>query len=71
MTHACLPPVCARQVSADQLMCREHWYMVPNAIRTAVWVAWQDGAGAGTAQHRAAIEAARRSVAERLARDDT
>lgn len=67
-THVCPAAPCAEQISADQLMCRAHWYMLPAAIRTAVWVAWQDGAGAGTRQHQAAIAAAIRSVNERLAR---
>jgi hypothetical protein len=67
MTHECPAAGCTREVSIDMLMCRQHWYMVPGAIRTAVWNAWQDGAGAGTAQHTAAISSAIRSVNEKLA----
>jgi hypothetical protein len=44
------------------LMCRAHWYAVPKALRNAVWAAWDNGAGSGTSQHRAAITAAIRSV---------
>lgn len=67
MSHECPATGCTREVSIDMLMCRSHWYMVPHAMRTAVWNAWQDGAGAGTTQHTAAINAAIRSVNEKLA----
>jgi hypothetical protein len=67
MNHECPATSCTREVSVDMLMCRQHWYMVPQALRTAVWNAWQDGAGAGTPQHAAAIHAAIRSVNEKLA----
>lgn len=68
MTHKCPAAGCPGEVRTEMLMCRTHWYMVPQAIRAAVWNAWQDGAGAGTAQHAAAITAAIRSVNEKLAR---
>jgi hypothetical protein len=67
MTHECPATGCDREVSIDMLMCRSHWYMIPKPLRTAVWNAWQDGAGAGSAQHTAAISAAIRSVNEKLA----
>ena len=67
MTHKCPATACTRDLSTDMLMCPPHWYMTPRAIRTAVWNAWQDGAGAGTTQHTAAIMAAIRSVNEKLA----
>ena len=67
MTHECPATGCDREVSVDMLMCRSHWNMVPTPLRTAVWNAWQDGAGAGTTQHAAAINAAIRSVNEKLA----
>ena len=67
MTHECPATGCTRDVSIDMLMCPRHWRMVPGAIRAAVWNAWQDGAGAGTTQHAAAITAAIRSVNEKLA----
>jgi hypothetical protein len=52
----------------DGLMCRTHWLMLPMAIRAAVWISWRDGDGDDTPQHRAAIEAAIRSVNEQTAR---
>ncbi len=71
MTHECPAAGCTREVSISMLMCRSHWYMVPAPLRTAVWNAWQDGAGAGSAQHTAAISAAIRSVNEKLAAKGT
>lgn len=67
MTHECPATGCTREVRTEMLMCRQHWCMIPQVIRTAVWNAWQDGVGAGTVQHRAAINAAIRSVNEKLA----
>jgi hypothetical protein len=67
MIHDCPATRCTREVRQEMLMCSSHWYMVPAALRTAVWNAWQNGAGAGSAQHTAAINAAIRSVNEKLA----
>jgi hypothetical protein len=50
------------------LMCRPHWYQVPKPIRGAVWAAWDEGRGAGTPAHRAAIEAAIAAVEAKAAR---
>jgi hypothetical protein len=68
MTHDCPATRCLVRVGPEMLMCPAHWRMVPGPFRTAVWNAWRDGAGAGTVQHAAAIEAAVRSVNEKLAR---
>jgi hypothetical protein len=40
------------------LACSGHWYQVPPPLRSAVWRAWDDGDGAGSAEHAAAITAA-------------
>jgi hypothetical protein len=71
MTHECPATGCTREIRYGQLMCAPHWRMVSPPVRTAVWNAWQDGAGAGTAQHAAAISAAIRSVNEKLAAKGT
>ena len=68
MTHECPATACPVQVRGEMLMCAPHWRMVAAPVRAAVWDAWKDGAGAGTPQHFAAIEAAVRSVNEKLAR---
>jgi hypothetical protein len=49
------------------LMCRPHWYMVPGPLRKAVYGAWADGSGAGSAAHAAAVDAAIQAVSKRLA----
>lgn len=71
MTHECPATGCTRDVDNDMLMCPQHWRMVAQPVRTAVWNAWDNRAGAGTAQHTAAIHAAIRSVNEKLAAKGT
>jgi hypothetical protein len=58
MTHECPGPGCEAQVPYEVLACSRHWYQVPKALRTAVYRAWANGAGAGTVAHTRAIEAA-------------
>jgi hypothetical protein len=67
VTRECPATGCTRQIGYGMLMCRSHWYMVLAPLRTAVWNAWQGGAGAGSPQHAAAIHAAIQSVNEKLA----
>lgn len=40
------------------LACRKDWYRLPQGIRNRVWAAWQDGEGAGSDTHNAAIREA-------------
>lgn len=56
--HQCPGPDCTRIVSAAMLACRRHWYQVPRPLRDRVWVAWNDGAGAGSKEHAEAMRAA-------------
>jgi hypothetical protein len=58
MMHTCPGPGCTADVPPEMLACSRHWYQVPRQLRAAVWRAWADGAGAGTAAHTAAITAA-------------
>ena len=58
MMHICPGPGCEAQVPYEMLACSRHWYQVPRALRNAVYVTWRRGAGAGSAAHLAAIEAA-------------
>lgn len=67
MSHRCPANGCTRNVSPAMLMCRPHWYMVPRPLRDAVWSAWDNGLGAGTAAHREAILAAVEAVNRKLA----
>jgi hypothetical protein len=64
--HTCPGPGCKRQVPQHMLMCRNHWYQVPRDLRSDVWNAWQDGAGAGTIEHTEAILAAIKSIGGRI-----
>jgi hypothetical protein len=41
MSHECPANDCTKSVSADMLMCRTHWFMVPKQIRDRVWREWR------------------------------
>lgn len=56
-SHTCPVPGGDRPVPADMLMCSRHWYTVPKPLRRALWRAWRNGDGAGTAEHQAAMTA--------------
>jgi hypothetical protein len=58
VTHECPAPTCTEQVDPAMLMCPRHWYQVPKPLRSALWRAWQRGAGAGSPAHTAAMRAA-------------
>ncbi len=64
MSHECPAAGCSRTVPDHMLMCRTDWYRVPPALRDDVWHAWRNGAGAGSADHRAAMVAAIQAVNE-------
>jgi hypothetical protein len=68
-SHQCPIRRCPQNVAPDRLMCRLHWHTVPKPLRDAVWATWRSGAGAGTPEHRAAIDAAIRAVNARLGDD--
>lgn len=56
--HICPAPQCDARIPFNMLACRRHWYQVPKPLRDAVWRAWDNGRGAGSAEHTAAIFAA-------------
>lgn len=35
--HTCAAPVCKRKVPMSMLMCRSHWFALPQHLRTAIW----------------------------------
>lgn len=41
-THTCKATGCNRQVPKRYLMCREHWYQVPEQLRNEVSRTWAD-----------------------------
>jgi hypothetical protein len=61
-THKCPAGGCGKRVRPDMLMCAPHWYAVPRPLRSAVWRAWDGGAGAASPEHAAAIRAAIKAV---------
>ena len=69
--HCCTIDECQVMVGPTFLMCRTHWEMVPGPMRDAVYRAWSEGSGGGTAAHRAACLAAIRCVYRRLGLPDS
>lgn len=61
-THECPRTGCTRRVGPGQLLCPQDWHAVPKPFQRAVWSAWQDGRGAGSRAHTAAIRAAINAV---------
>ena len=63
-THLCPGPRCGGKapIPYDMLMCRADWAAVPRPIRNAVYRAWDNGAGAGTADHQRAVQLAIRAA---------
>lgn len=71
MTHACPGPLChgERDVPGHMLMCGRDWAALKRgapAVARGVWSAWQNGRGAGSPAHAAAMRLAIRT-ARRLA----
>ncbi len=62
-THACPGPLCKGEVDVapHMLMCGQDWAALRRDAKPyaqAVWRAWDNGAGAGSPAHRAAMTAA-------------
>lgn len=69
--HTCAAPGCVQQISTACLMCREHWFMVPPAIRRAVNESWSiapDFRALENPEYMAARQAAINAVQEQLAK---
>jgi len=62
MTHKCPGPECTNDVPQRQLACGHCWDKVPKPLQQAVYRAWNRGAGAGSVEHRAAMQAAIRAM---------
>jgi hypothetical protein len=62
MAHTCPGGACTEDVPRNKLMCKGCWGKVPEPLQAAVYRAWDRGKGRGSAAHRAAIQAAIRSV---------
>lgn len=55
-THTCPVPGGTADVRQDMLMCSRHWYTVPQPLRKALYRAWRNGDGMGSAEHVAAMQ---------------
>jgi len=58
MTGAgCAWPGCGREIPRSRLMCKEHWYSVPEALRNQIWAYYRPGQTllTCTAQYREAL----------------
>lgn len=59
--HTCHVGYCAVKVPPAMLMCRRHWFSVPQALQRAVWAEYRKGLREGThptyAWHAAADDA--------------
>lgn len=55
MSHECPRNECQEQVPDTMLACLIHWHAIPKPLRDAVWKAWNNGKGAGTDAHHAAM----------------
>lgn len=53
---------CDTQAGPAQLMCRKHWYQVPQAVRDEVWAAWRACKGTPDRRYAMAVLAARESL---------
>lgn len=47
--HKCPWPLCAARVDADLWGCKRHWYLLPPALRRALWEAYVPGQSMATA----------------------
>lgn len=67
--HRCKARLCEARVDRDKLMCRRHWYMVPQPLRRRINAAWHEvqwWKGADGARYRAAVTAWREVVNEAI-----
>ena len=57
-SHRCPGPNCEARVALNKLACIRHWSQVPASLQRAVFASWDNGRGAGSDRHHAAIAAA-------------
>lgn len=66
-THTCQALFCEAEVPRDKLMCKSHWYTVPQAIRRRVNATWREvkwWRRADKEKYREAVTAYRAAVGE-------
>ena len=60
--HTCHARNCDVRVPPKLLMCRRHWYMVPKAIRDAVWAEYRPGQEVRKDPSGAYLQVARQAI---------
>jgi hypothetical protein len=40
-THDCAVPTCGLVIAIELLMCKAHWFQVPEILRDEVWQTWR------------------------------
>jgi hypothetical protein len=68
--HDCPATGCTRRVGQRMVMCRPHWFLIPEALRDAVWDAYAGRLGAGSPEHARAVTAAIAAVNAKPAAGD-
>lgn len=59
--HECAAPGCRAQVDLRRLMCKHHWFALPDRLRAAVWRTYRPGQetrGGATKEYVEAVRAA-------------
>lgn len=59
--HRCHWPTCTRRVPPKLWGCRGHWFLLPKAIREAIWAAYVPGQELSKTPSRAYLDAARKA----------
>ena len=59
MTHGCHWPGCERDVPPSMWGCRQHWFMLPKALRDRIWATYVPGQEITKTPSDAYIKAAR------------
>jgi hypothetical protein len=62
MQHVCHAVGCHVPVARSRLMCIEHWFMVPTAMRKRIWVTFVPGQEVSRKPSREYVEAARDAI---------
>jgi len=62
MSHTCHATACGVPIPPTMWGCKRHWFMVPIAIRNAIWKAYRPGQCDDKRPSRAYCEAARAAV---------
>lgn len=62
--HPCPISVCEEPVPDDKLMCKTHWFMVPERLRNAVWRAYHQHGAKRTDGNLAMLRAAQKTAVD-------